>query len=66
MDLNRKEEQVDTSMIVAALDKEIAALQSAKTILSNGPKTIRRVLSPKARKAIALGQKRRWAKFKAA
>jgi hypothetical protein len=57
---------MDTTQIVAALDKEISALQSAKKVLSSPFSKAKRVLSPKARKAIALGQKRRWAKFKAA
>jgi hypothetical protein len=54
--------------ILNALDEEIARLQEARALLAGGtatagkPATRRRTLSPKARRAIADAQRKRWAK----
>jgi hypothetical protein len=54
--------------ILNALDEEIARLREARALLSGSPTTAgnpatkRRTLSPKARRAIAEAQRRRWAK----
>jgi len=71
---------MDTAGIIAAIDEEIARLESVKSLLSderpigsataftfgaNHPRR-RRVLSKEARAKIAAAQKKRWAKQKAA
>jgi hypothetical protein len=73
---------VNTQEIVTALDAEIARLQEARKLIAqvtsveDGRRptkarpavqlTMRRVLSPEARKKIAAAQRRRWAKQKSA
>ena len=54
--------------ILNAIDEEIARLQEARDLLASGettaakPAKTRRTLSPKARRAIADAQRKRWAK----
>jgi len=58
-----------TSEILATLDREIAALQQARSLLasdsmssrSNGSSPRKRNLSPEARERIAAAQRKRWA-----
>jgi hypothetical protein len=58
-----------TSEILATLDREIAALQQARSLLtsgsvshrSNGTSPKKRNLSPEARERIAAAQRKRWA-----
>jgi len=63
---------METKQIIAELDKEIARLREARTLLvgsSNGTKpapTKRAPLSAEARKRIAQAQKKRWARAKKA
>lgn len=66
---------MDTNQLVAELDKEIARLREARSLLagnSNGFKstgskvTGRRTLSAEARNRIAEAQRKRWAKTKKA
>ncbi len=56
---------MDTSMLLTAIDQEIGRLTQARDLLSgNGnsaTKSVKRNLSPEARKRIADAQKRRWA-----
>lgn len=54
--------------ILNALDEEIARLREARALLAGSPTTAgnaatkRRTLTPKARRAIAEAQRKRWAK----
>ena len=55
--------------IIQAIDEEIARLQQVRAILTGGsapvgrrPEKTKRHLSPKARRAIADAQRKRWAK----
>jgi hypothetical protein len=54
--------------ILNALDEEIARLHQARALLAGNTATVgkpakgRRTLSPKARRAIAEAQRKRWAK----
>jgi len=72
---------VDTNLIIAAIDGEIGQLEKARALLSGmdsaasadqeetpakRPAKRRRRLSPEARKRIAEAQKKRWAAVKAA
>lgn len=55
--------------IIQSLDIQIGGLKRARNLLAGGPlpkQKPKRVMSPEGRKAIAAGQKRRWAKQKAA
>lgn len=63
---------MDTAGIIQSLDREVSNLQKARNILAGERKPpqretkLRRRMSAEGRKAIAQGQKRRWAKQKAA
>jgi hypothetical protein len=56
---------MDTKGLLKEVRKEITKLRKMETLLSGG-KSSGRKLSAKARKKIADGQRRRWAKAKAA
>lgn len=57
--------------IIEIIDKEIERLNAARALLAVphykrgiGPERPKRTMSPKARKAIATAQKKRWADYK--
>jgi hypothetical protein len=72
--LNLRGNSIDNNSIIKAIDDQIGRLQEAKRLIggistSNGRRGARkgrRKLSAKARKAISLAQKARWAKQKRA
>ena len=76
--LSPNEAAMDTNSIIAAIDAEIGKLQEVRALLSSvnnatpvtkaapAEKSVRRKLSPTARRRIAEAQKKRWAAAKAA